>query len=117
MFNRTSSPSVANGHDLIDRAARQGDVALQAGADSAHQALGSLADTAHRLQAGATELGQRSLDTLRDHGRELRLRAQVAGERTVGYIQDEPVKSVLFAAAAGAALMALFSAVAGRGGR
>lgn len=98
MFDRTTTPATANGHELIDRAARHGDAALQGGAETAHRALGSL-------------------DTLRDHGRELRLRAQVAGERTVGYIQDEPVKSVLVAAAAGAALMALFSALAGRGGR
>jgi ElaB/YqjD/DUF883 family membrane-anchored ribosome-binding protein len=30
-----------------------------------------------------------------------------AGDRSVGYIRDEPVKSVLIAAAAGAALAAL----------
>jgi ElaB/YqjD/DUF883 family membrane-anchored ribosome-binding protein len=95
-------------HAVIDRAARRGDAALQAGADAAHHALDSIGESARRLQADAAALGQRSLDTLRDNGRQLRERAQVTGERTVDYIRDEPVKSVLLAAAAGAALVAVF---------
>jgi ElaB/YqjD/DUF883 family membrane-anchored ribosome-binding protein len=34
-------------------------------------------------------------------------RAQMASDATVGYIKDEPVKSMLMAAAAGAVLMGL----------
>jgi ElaB/YqjD/DUF883 family membrane-anchored ribosome-binding protein len=38
--------------------------------------------------------------------------ASRAGDRTVGYIRDEPVKSVLIAAAAGAGIAALFGLLA-----
>lgn len=98
---------------VIDRAARHGDAALQAGADAAHQALDSIGDSARRLQADATALGQRSLASLRDGSRALRDRARVTGERTVDTIRDEPVKSVLLAAAAGAALVAVFGLFGG----
>ena len=105
----------ANG--MIDRAAQRGTAAIQAGADAAHEALDSLSVSARRLQADAGHLSQRGLDALRDSSRQVRERAHAAGERTVCYIQDEPVKAVLMAAATGAALMALFSLLGGRSGR
>jgi ElaB/YqjD/DUF883 family membrane-anchored ribosome-binding protein len=76
-----------------------------------------LSDSARQLQADAALLRQRSLDALRDGRQLVRNRAQWAGERSVGYIRDEPVKSVLVAAAAGAALMALLSLLGSRSGR
>lgn len=104
-------------HDLIDRAGQRGDALLHGGVDAAHQAVNGMSDSARRLQADAAQLRQRSLDALRD-GRELvRNRAQWAGERSVDYIRDEPLKSMLVAAAAGAALVGLFSLLRGRPGR
>jgi ElaB/YqjD/DUF883 family membrane-anchored ribosome-binding protein len=79
--------------------------ATQAGTDAAHHALDGLSQSARQWQADAGHLSQRGLDALRNGTREVRQGAQRAGERTVGYIQEEPVKSVLIAAAAGAALM------------
>jgi ElaB/YqjD/DUF883 family membrane-anchored ribosome-binding protein len=102
--------------NMIDRAAQRSDAAIQAGTDAAHQALEGLSQSARQLQADAGHLSQRGLDALRDSTREMRISARRAGERTVGYIQDEPVKAMLFAAAAGAALTVLLS-LAGRSHR
>ncbi len=91
--------------NMIDRAAQRSDAAIQAGVDAAHLALEGLSQSARQLQADAGHLSQRGLDALHESTRDVRLSAQRAGERTVGYIHDEPVKSMLIAAAAGAALM------------
>jgi ElaB/YqjD/DUF883 family membrane-anchored ribosome-binding protein len=50
-----------------------------------------------------------ALDTVRDTSRQLRRQAQHTSDSTVDFIRDEPVKSVLIAAAAGAALTGLIS--------
>lgn len=47
-----------------------------------------------------------------DAAREMAANARRAGERTVGYIQEEPVKALLIAAAAGAAAVVLFNLAA-----
>lgn len=61
----------------------------------------------NRATEQATALTQRGIDAVRDTTRQLRESAQHASDRTVTYIREEPVKSMLIAAAAGAALMAL----------
>ncbi len=93
--------------NVIDRATQRSDTAIQAGADAAHHALDSLSQSARQLQAAAGQLSQRGRDALRDGSRQVRASAHRASERTVGYIQDEPVKAVLMAAAVGAALVVL----------
>jgi ElaB/YqjD/DUF883 family membrane-anchored ribosome-binding protein len=103
----TDTTPLANASNMLDRSVQRGAAALHDGADAAHQALGDLSQHARQLQADAGHLSQRGLDALRDSTRQIRQGAHRAGERTVGYIQDEPVKAVLVAAAAGAALMAL----------
>lgn len=57
----------------------------------------------------ANSMAHRTADAV--HDRSLRLRAQAvrAGKNTTHYIREEPVKSVLIAAAGGAFLMALLS--------
>ncbi len=102
---------------MIDRAAQRSDAAIQAGTEAAHQALDGLSQSARQLQAEAGHLSQRGLDALRDSTRLVRERAHEAGERTVGYIQHEPVKAMLMAAATGAALMALIGMMGGRSNR
>ena len=47
------------------------------------------------------------MDAVRDTSQQVRERAVRVSDGTVGYIRDEPVKSVLIAAATGAVLMAL----------
>lgn len=65
-----------------------------------------------RVGRQATAMAQRGADAIRDGSQQLRDTARHASDRTVGYIRDEPVRSVLMAAAAGAALMGLIALLA-----
>jgi ElaB/YqjD/DUF883 family membrane-anchored ribosome-binding protein len=77
---------------------------LQAGIED----LSTLAPTAFsRAAAQMEELTRRGMDRARDATLTVRDQANRAGDRAVGYIQHEPVKSVLFAVAAGAAVAML----------
>lgn len=62
-----------------------------------------------RVTDQATALAQRGVDAINDTSRRLRDKALNASDSTVQYIQTEPYKAVLIAAATGAALMALVS--------
>lgn len=61
-------------------------------------------------------LTQNGIDRARELGTTVRQQASHATERTVGYIQEQPVKAVLIAAAAGAAITLLASALTRRRG-
>lgn len=65
------------------------------------------AHAAVRLAGQAEDLAVRGLDAVRDGAQHLRSRAADATDRGVQYVQEEPVKAVMIAAAAGAALMVL----------
>lgn len=56
---------------------------------------------------GAEGAAQRGVAAVRSGSQQFLDRAHTASDRTFGYIQHEPVKSMLIAAATGAALMAL----------
>ena len=60
-----------------------------------------------RVAERAETLARRGLDTVRDTSSQVRERALAASDATIGYVKDEPVKSMLIAAAVGAGLMAL----------
>jgi ElaB/YqjD/DUF883 family membrane-anchored ribosome-binding protein len=72
-----------------------------------------LADQAAPLLSRASEqagaLVHRSAEALRDTTHQLRQSALRASDNTVDYIREAPVKSMLIAAAAGAALTALIA--------
>ena len=61
-----------------------------------------------RLASQAEDMARRGVESVRHQ-------TQLASDSTRGYIRDEPVKSVLIAAAVGAGLMALVT-LAGRAG-
>jgi ElaB/YqjD/DUF883 family membrane-anchored ribosome-binding protein len=82
-----------------DLAARTRDVA-GAVAESAGRAR---EQTRHWVDQGARK-ARAAVDTLRDE-------AHAVGDRTVGYVRDEPMKSVLVAALAGAAIAAVLMAL------
>lgn len=69
------------------------------------RAPGAISEAAAQLQA----LTRRGLDGARELGIGAREKASRAGYRTQAYIQDEPVKAVLIAAAAGAVVTLLAS--------
>ena len=83
------------------------------GSTAAPQTAALLSQAAEQASA----LAQRGLDAVRDGSQSLRDSARRASDNTLDYIQAEPLKAVLMAAAAGAALMALVGLLARRSGR
>jgi len=95
---------------LVDSATNAAERALHSTQNSAHQALGRMADQASGLiERGSAAVHQRS--------DQLRAQARHGRESTASYIQHEPFKAVLIAAAAGAALMLLGSLLSHRSTR
>jgi ElaB/YqjD/DUF883 family membrane-anchored ribosome-binding protein len=105
-------------HGVTDGATRAAETAMHSTQRVADQALDALSGTARDLrqdiapllerageQAGA--LAQRSADAMRERTQQLREQTLRASDNTLNYIRAEPVKSVLIAAAAGGALVAL----------
>ena len=75
--------------------------------DGLHEA-GNIASSAFsRAAAQMEELTRRGMDRAKEVSTQARDQANRAGDRAVGYIQEEPVKSVLIAVAAGAAVAML----------
>lgn len=108
---------------LVNQASHSADQAIQSSQRAANDALKSLSSAMHDLRRQATPVLDRAgeqvssfarhgVDSVRETSHQLRLKAERASDNTVSYIRHEPVKSVLIAAATGAALMALVSLVA-----
>jgi ElaB/YqjD/DUF883 family membrane-anchored ribosome-binding protein len=106
------------GNGLVDQVAQTADNAIRSTQRLANDTLDSLAgsvqDVRHdaapllnRAGEQASALAQRGMTAVREVPQRLRDNAMQAKDGTVMYIKDEPLKSVLIAAAAGAALMAL----------
>lgn len=125
MFSRKVSEE-SNG--IADQAAKSADQAIKSTQRVANDALDGLAGSVQDLrnqaapllnrvgeQAGA--MAQRGVDAVRDSSTQLREKALQASDTTVSYIKDEPVKAMLIAAAAGAALMAMMSLMTRSNGR
>lgn len=75
------------------------------------------ADTAPRIErakARVEEMAARSADRMRDLRDDVLERADRYGTRTAGYVKDEPMKSLLMAAALGAAVALLARALSSR---
>lgn len=117
MFSRKANEET---NAIADQAAQSADRAIKSTQRVAHDALDGLAsgvqDLRHQAapllnrvgeQAGA--MAQRSVDAVRDTSAQLREKALHAQDTTVSYIKDEPIKAMLIAAGAGAALMAVLS--------
>ena len=113
MNTTTPSQFVQGAADSADQAVDQIDKAAQEVhnnlANSAHKAVNGAKPVMERLAKDAESIARRGLETARDTSRQLRERAAQASDTTVKYIQDEPVKAMLIAAAAGAALVTVIS--------
>ncbi|KQU71218.1 MULTISPECIES: DUF883 family protein [unclassified Rhizobacter] len=108
--------------DTVNRLADTADSAVKStrrvantALDSAESAIGEARDTAEptiaRLAGQAEALAKRGVDAVKDTASQVRERAASVGDATVRYVRDEPVKSVLIAAATGAALMGLLALI------
>ena len=83
---------------LSDQALRSADSAINSAQHAASQAVDSV--------GRAMDQG---MERMREGGQQVRDSAARASQGTVNYIRHDPIKSVLIAAATGAALMALVS--------
>lgn len=102
----------------VDAVAAKSDVAIETTRRMTNDALDSLQDGVDTLRQGAPaalsraaaqveELTRTGIARAREAGTQARQQAQMVGEKGIGYVRDEPVKSVLIAAATGAAVAAL----------
>lgn len=111
----TSSTSIGNDTSSLtqaaENAARQTSRNAQQGmdrvADSFNDARHQTSDTLRQLAHSTEELAHRGMDVMRDSAGQLRDKSLHVKDATTHYIQDEPVKSMLIAAAVGATLMGL----------
>ena len=106
--------------NIADRAANSADHAIKATQGALNQALDRLADDVHGLQQQASPMVDRAsgqvqalahngMARMRSTSQHLRDSAHTGADNARGYIRDEPVKAVLIAALAGAALVGLLS--------
>jgi ElaB/YqjD/DUF883 family membrane-anchored ribosome-binding protein len=121
MIDRTTltpSSTQASVNELADRAAEQAEQVLKGTRRATNQAIDRLQQGVDTLQDDASgglkrvvekvdDLAHRGLERARYLSAEARERAAHASDSTVAYIRDQPVKSVLIAAAAGAGIAAL----------
>jgi ElaB/YqjD/DUF883 family membrane-anchored ribosome-binding protein len=106
--------------DMTNQAARTADDAIRGTQRMANEAADSMSNKVKELSAEAgpalsrvaeqaSEMAQRGIDAVRQGTQQLRVSADQASTRTIGYIKDEPLKAMLIAGATGAVLMALLS--------
>ena len=105
---------------MIDTAAQSADDAIRGSQRLANQALDQLAGKVESarsaagpavqgLASDAAQMVQRGTNSLQQHSEQWREQALQARDSTRSYIQNDPLKAVLLAAAAGAALLWLGS--------
>lgn len=118
----TNKPAVTEPGNLAEQAAESAHTALRSTqnvANAAFDRLSEKVDSArdqaapliNRLTSQAENAARRSVEAVRDTSAQIREKALRATDNTVGYIKDEPIKSMLIAAATGAALMAIYSLI------
>ncbi len=121
-------PLADGASNIADQAAQTAHHALRSTQSVANAAFDRMNDTVdgardhaspaiNRWSAQAETAVRRSVDALRDTTSRLREQALKASDATAGRVRDEPLKAVLIAAVAGAALMALLGLFSSRGGR
>jgi ElaB/YqjD/DUF883 family membrane-anchored ribosome-binding protein len=117
-----ADPTATTTSTVADQAAGKADQAIRSTQRMTNDALDGLSDSVNsassrvspllnRATEQATAFAQKSVDAVRQTSQQLRDKAMHASDTTASYIRNDPIKSVLIAAATGAALMALVSLV------
>ena len=109
-----SNAMTAPTSDLATRAASSADHVIESPRHAVNGALDGLAGGVHELRDQAAPMLDRASERIgaaTEYGRE---RIRTGSQQASGYIRQDPFKSVLIAAAAGAMVMALISLL-GRG--
>lgn len=95
--------------EALRSARRTADGAINALHDKVEQMNETIPGALSRAAAKVDEITRRGVGRARDTSLQMRDQVTRAGDRTVSYIKDEPLKSVLIAAAAGATMAAVIS--------
>lgn len=114
----SSSNPYGSTQNPVDDAANATESGIRSTQRVTNEALDSMSDKVQnlrdhaapllsRVSSQAETLARQGLEAVRDSTQQIRERAIQASDNTRGYIRDEPLKSMLIAAATGAALMAL----------
>ena len=78
-------------------------------AQATHHLMDQAASMLDRAEGKVSALANEGAETVRHGSQVLRNKAYRASDMTVSYIREEPVKSVLIAAAVGAGVLALLA--------
>ncbi len=113
-----SSLDQANG--LIDQAAHAVEGAIASTEQAANNAVGTLTEQVHHVHDDiapvlahaadqAASLAHRGVEGAREASRQVQVRAEALSNSTAHYIQEQPLRSLLIAAATGAVAAAVIS--------
>jgi ElaB/YqjD/DUF883 family membrane-anchored ribosome-binding protein len=111
-YDQLAQKAADKADDVIGHARKAADGALDSLQEKAGHLAAATPGTLSRVAAQIDGLTRRGVERARSATEIAKDQAARAGDRTVVYIREEPVKSVLIAAAAGAAIAALVGLVA-----
>jgi ElaB/YqjD/DUF883 family membrane-anchored ribosome-binding protein len=111
LSNATSSEHFTRAAAALKAAERDAHAAIDSAVDGLTSAYGQAKPLLSRVGQRARDAASDGYDTAREQAAALRDRGQKAVESTRGYVADEPIKSLLIAAAVGAAVIALVEVV------
>ena len=89
----------------IEAAQRDAELALEGLTHALQVARKHVAPALNGIGDQASALARDGMDAVRSSAHQMRVGARHASDTTVAYIRDEPIKSMLIAAAAGAAVI------------
>jgi ElaB/YqjD/DUF883 family membrane-anchored ribosome-binding protein len=104
-------------HDGLDTTQRLASRTIDRVADRAAEWRDEAAPVVDRITRRAEGLARDGAHWVQDGTDRVRSTVVRASDRTVGYVREEPVRSVLMAAAAGALIFALVRMLSGRSDR
>lgn len=116
-FNKSLEQADKLADQAIQSTERASNEALESLVDSVEEAREQAEPLLHRASEQVSAMAHRGLHSVRDTSQQLRDQALRVSDNTVSYVRVEPVKSILMAAATGAALMALFTLLTRAGHR
>ena len=111
LSNATSSEHFNRAAAALKAAERDAHAAIDSAVDGLASAYGEAKPLLSRVSQRARDVASDSYDAARERAAALKERCQQAVDSTRGYVQDEPIKSLLIAAAVGAAVIALVEVV------
>ena len=108
---RSIEAGANDANDALGVARRKADTAIDGIARTTEDFLVDMGASLDQASDRADDLAHRGADVVRRAAQQFREGADRVSTQTVGYIKDEPIKALLMAAVAGAALAAVLSLV------